>query len=305
MTKNKNKGSEIVTKNKNKGQKTMTKKNFFSKIEKKSRFKSSPLTFNAIFKKFLIAFDIDSDNLSEENISKISTILDGLQNEFVNYKRFRYGFKILFILREFNFVSFEQLKVKLNLHPQVLSTLLADLQDRNLIKQVPLYNPTVQLINSVLRFSGDTRKRKYYQLNFDNSVVENHVSNVDLFIEDSFKKVILEDRQYFDLAREDYKKSVALEEEKRLLKQRTRLERIRVALEPLIGQKKQTTAIRDYLVYGKSLISKGSWKGKKSSRFDVLKVGGWEDYLIQQGYLQSGDDGLMLITPKVRIEKSV
>lgn len=294
-----NKGYNSVTQKSNKGYNSVTNARF----SKKTLFQLQPVTNFSLFEIFLQAYNLDLDNL-DTALPKADKILKKLSDitTILKYTKARFG--VLFILREMSFYSFEQLKLKLGLNQKTLNEVLEELKNMGYIKRESLLNHDVQKFNEILCYAGETKKRSIYSLEWDNPDIKNKIGVIDSFLDLRLIKTIKEEKKYYNQISQEY--SVVQDNKKTREKyNKTQLDKIREALIPLINQEKKPKAILDYLHYGKGLISKRSWKGRQDKH--GIYSGGWEDYLLEQGFLRlinENDKPLLIVTEKV-IKKEI
>lgn len=296
-TQNKNEGYIEETFNRKEGYLSITEKKF----QKANEGYQVVTEIGINFKKFLEAYNLNPSD--PYFFDKYDDIMKQINKD---YNQYRYGkdkFKLVFLLKQFKFLSFEQLNQYIPINKSVLAELLKDLQKQLLIKKETLLNPTIQNINEVLTYLGDTKKRQFYTLNYENEKISNNITELDNImkqIDINNYDYFLEEKKQFDKTKQAYNQAKAEKEITLANKKKTRLDKIREALLPLIGQKKTSPEIFEYLHFGKSLIGKKEWKGRRNE--NGIYSGGWEDYLLKQGMLKivrEENKESILITPKI------
>lgn len=256
-------------------------KNFF----KKSQIQLQAVTKFDNFEKFCNAFKINTDN--PESIKSVEPILEEIQKTYDQLKYGKARLQILYALHKEGLKSFEQLKDMIHLNQKILSNLLNELLINDLVVKVSRNHPKAKYYNDVLHYSGEGKKKHFYKLNENNDLIKQHISILPKIIDKGFQERVEENIQFFNTDKESFERfEKAKEEKEQYRKQRTqtKLSKIREALIPLIGRTEYSIRLREFLHYGKGLISKNSWAGHRDNRGNY--DGGWEGYLLQQGFLE-------------------
>jgi len=256
----------------------------------KNMFKFYGITNSEVFLKFCNAYGLfksNSHKLIENDILHADKIMRDIQTDLSSVRHTIARFQIAYLLRILGHASFEQIKQRININPKTLSTILNKLQESRHITKVPLLNPTIRKINAIMRFGGETSKRQFYALNYGHEGIDKYSSEIDDLIDERFKEQVINDKTYFDNAKENYESHLLVQEERnrlKMAKKGSKLDKIREALIPLINKKSSLKDILNYLHYGKGLITPSQWRGKRDEHGKYGE--GMLDYLIEQGMIE-------------------
>lgn len=279
---------------------TIRKKNIFFK---KVRNSSAGWKSFTLFEKFSSTFNLDpsDDNYLYEAEELLKKLLSHVNK--CKYDKVRFG--ILYALKCLKLQSTIQLKERFNCSGRIIEELLRELREQGLIKSVNRFDPKVERYNDVLSYSQARRRWSYFELNFNNENVKNHIQLLDSIMDapelKPFKNEIHdEERNYYkkELYYAEYLDNEKRRKELREYSQQTQLHKIRIALwelrENSPHNKFDPAEIFKYLSYGRGLISESRWKGRIAHKTGA-RLGGLGDYMIEQGFIKATTNSEQII----------
>jgi len=234
-------------------------KSIWKKNLKKSHFNLHPVSQNPLFLKIFSVMGVDESNLEEKLPLIEQKLKEGL--ELVQQQKYaKARFKIVYLLKELRFASFNQIQQHIGLNPRILKKILDDLNyNWSIVKQ----NDTrlkiaVNKHNNMLHWIKESRKRSFYSLNEDNDKVFKYKEEVNSFVDNSFKKDVKEEKLFYEDTLNQYDEYIKTKEERR----KTTLNKIRTALSE-VGEQQEFIGgnqLREFLIYDRELIGKTRFK---------------------------------------------